>query len=345
MSQSIIALAQTAAKQPLERLTLPALAAPTGYEVDVAVHHCSVCHSDLHLVDGDWGDVKKPLIPGHEIVGTVLRQGPSSTLRPGALVGIGWQAGSCGGCPACRTGREHLCTGGKQRTCVGRQGGFATEVRVDARFAFELPEGLDARTAAPLLCAGLTVFSPLERFKVGPGVRVGVVGVGGLGHMAVQLAKALGAEVLGFDPDLTKRDLALKLGASDLVDARGPLPAGVVDLLLVTTHANLDWNAWMGTLDLEGHPLPHRRAEQTPVPGGGPPARRAEARHRQRHRQPRVDARDALPRRLPRAEPHHRAPAHVAGQRRPQPRARRRRPAANRPRQRPRLNVVAPRRA
>jgi uncharacterized zinc-type alcohol dehydrogenase-like protein len=252
MSQSIIALAQTAAKQPLERLTLPALAAPTGYEVDVAVHHCSVCHSDLHLVDGDWGDVKKPLIPGHEIVGTVLRQGPSSTLRPGALVGIGWQAGSCGGCPACRTGREHLCTGGKQRTCVGRQGGFATEVRVDARFAFELPEGLDARTAAPLLCAGLTVFSPLERFKVGPGVRVGVVGVGGLGHMAVQLAKALGAEVLGFDPDLTKRDLALKLGASDLVDARGPLPAGVVDLLLVTTHANLDWNAWMGTLDLEG---------------------------------------------------------------------------------------------
>jgi uncharacterized zinc-type alcohol dehydrogenase-like protein len=156
------------------------------------------------------------------------------------------------GVPGLPNGREHLCTGGKLRTCVGRQGGFATEVRVDARFAFELPEGLDARTAAPLLCAGLTVFSPLERFKVGPGVRVGVVGVGGLGHMAVQLAKALGAEVLGFDPDLTKRDLALKLGASDLVDARGPLPAGVVDLLLVTTHANLDWNAWMGTLDLEG---------------------------------------------------------------------------------------------
>ena len=252
MSQPILALAQLAAKQPLERITLPALAEPTGYEVDIAVHNCSVCHSDLHLVDGDWGDVKKPLIPGHEIVGHVLRQGPLSTLRPGAVVGIGWQAGACGACPACRTNREHLCTGGKVRTCVGRQGGFATEVRVDSRFAFELPAALDVNTAAPLLCAGLTVFSPLERFKVGPGVRVGVVGVGGLGHMAVQLAKALGAEVLGFDADLSRRDFALKLGASDLVDARGPLPVGVVDLLLVTTHANLDWNAWMGTLDLEG---------------------------------------------------------------------------------------------
>lgn len=252
MSQPILALAQLAAKQPLERITLPALAEPTGYEVDVLVHNCSVCHSDLHLVDGDWGDVKKPLIPGHEIVGHVIRQGPLSTLPPGAIVGIGWQAGACGACPACRTGREHLCTGGKVRTCVGRQGGFATEVRVDSRFAFELPAALDVNTAAPLLCAGLTVFSPLERFKVGPGVRVGVVGVGGLGHMAVQLAKALGAEVLGFDADLSRREFALKLGASDLVDARGPLPAGVVDLLLVTTHANLDWNAWMGTLDLEG---------------------------------------------------------------------------------------------
>lgn len=252
MAQPIIALAQTAPGQALERLTLAAPEAPTGYEVDLEIHHCSVCHSDVHLVDGDWGEVKKPLIPGHEIVGRVLRQGPQSHHQVGAMVGVGWQAGACGACAACVSGREHLCTGGKVRTCVGRQGGFATELRVDARFAFALPEGLDLGTAAPLLCAGLTVFSPLERFKVGPGRRVGVVGVGGLGHMAVQFAKALGAEVIGFDPDLSKRELALKLGARELVSATGPLPSNAVDLLLVTTHANLDWTAWMNTLTLEG---------------------------------------------------------------------------------------------
>ncbi len=252
MAHPIVALAQAAARQPLARITLPPQPDPTGHAVDVEVLHCSVCHSDLHLLDGDWGEVARPLIPGHEIVGRVLRGGPEARHAPGALVGIGWQAGACGSCPACTSGREHLCTGGKVRTCVGRQGGFATEVRVDGRFAFALPEGLDPSTAAPLLCAGLTVFSPLERLGARPGLRVGVVGVGGLGHLAVRFARALGAEVVGFDPDPSKRDLALGLGASDLVDARGPLPAGVVDLLLVTTHANLDWDAWMKVLDLEG---------------------------------------------------------------------------------------------
>jgi len=252
MAQPIVALAQSHARQPLERITLPARPDPTGHEVDVEVTHCSVCHSDLHLLDGDWGEVARPLVPGHEIVGRVLRAGPASPHAVGTLVGVGWQAGSCGHCAACTSAREHLCTGGKQRTCMGRQGGFATEVRVDGRFAFVLPEGLDAATAAPLLCAGLTVFSPLQRLGVGPGVRVGVVGVGGLGHLAVRFAKALGAEVVGFDPDPSKRDLALGLGATDLVDARGPLPTGAVDLLLVTTHANLDWDAWMKVVDLEG---------------------------------------------------------------------------------------------
>lgn len=135
---------------------------------------------------------------------------------------------------------------------MGRPGGFATRVRVDARFAFELPKDLDARDAAPLLCAGLTVFSPIERLGVGKGVRVGIVGVGGLGHLAVRYAKAKGAEVIAFDPDRTKTELARALGASDLVDARGPLPRRAVDTLLVTTHADLAWNDWMEVLDLEG---------------------------------------------------------------------------------------------
>lgn len=248
----ILAYAQHSPRAPLEAITLADPGEPLGHDVDVEVAHCSVCHSDVHLLDGDWGEVKRPLIPGHEVVGRVVRRGPDATTPIGALVGIGWQAGCCGTCLACTSGREHLCTGGKVRTCVGRQGGFATRVRVDARFAFELPPALDASTAAPLLCAGLTVFSPLERLGARAGVRVGVIGVGGLGHLAVRFARALGAEVIAFDPDESKRELAKGLGASDLIDARGALPAGVVDLLLVTTHANLPWDSWMKVLDLEG---------------------------------------------------------------------------------------------
>ncbi len=248
----IHAFAQHAPGLPLEAIVLDDLAPPTGHDVDVDVVHCSLCHSDVHLLDGDWGDVARPLVPGHEIIGRVARVGEHASLTLGTLVGIGWQAGSCGGCAACLTDREHLCTGGKVRTCVGRQGGFATRVRADARFCFELPVGLDAATAAPLLCAGLTVFSPLERLGAKAGTRVGVVGVGGLGHLAVRFARALGAEVIGFDTDVSRRALARELGASELVDARGPLPEAAVDLLLVTTHAPLPWDAWMRVLDLEG---------------------------------------------------------------------------------------------
>jgi len=251
-TSTIRAYAQRSPRAALEAIDLPAYDAPSGRDVDIEVHHCSVCHSDVHLLDGDWGDIARPLIPGHEVVGRVVARGPEATLAVGALVGVGWQCGACGGCPACTSGREHLCTGGKKRTCVGRQGGFATRVRVDADFAFELPAGLDPTTAAPLLCAGLTVFSPLERLGTKAGMRVGVVGVGGLGHMAVRFASALGAEVIAFDPDLSKRDLATSLGARELVNARGALPSNAVDVLLVTTHVTLDWDAWMKVLDLEG---------------------------------------------------------------------------------------------
>jgi len=240
---TIYALAQTSPKAPLERVILDDAPPPKASEIDVEVEHCSVCHSDVHLLDGDWG-AARPLIPGHEIVGKVV--------GTGRRVGIGWQAGACGTCASCKRQQEHLCTGGKVRTCVGRQGGFATRVRVDERFAFAIPEALDPSVAAPLLCAGLTVFSPLERLGVTKGTRVGIVGVGGLGHLAVRYAKALGADVLAFDPDLTKRELALSLGASDLVDAKGKLPRGVLDLILVTTHASLAWDDWMEVLDLEG---------------------------------------------------------------------------------------------
>lgn len=162
-------MAQRAARGPLAPITLDDPGDPTGRDVEIAVSHCSVCHSDVHLLDGEWGAQAFPFVPGHEVVGRVVRRGPDASVALGAWVGLGWQAGCCGQCLACTTGREHLCTGGKVRTCVKRQGGFATRVRADARFVFELPEGLDRATAAPLLCAGLTVFSPLERFGVTTG--------------------------------------------------------------------------------------------------------------------------------------------------------------------------------
>ena len=249
---TIHALAQASPRGTLVPIALADPPPPEGNDVDVEVMSCSVCHSDVHLLDGDWGDVPRPLVPGHEIVGRVVRVGERAALAIGAVVGIGWQSGSCGACAACLSEREHICTGGKLRTCVGRHGGFASRVRCDARFCFELPPGLDLGSAAPLLCAGLTVFSPLERLGASHGMRVGVVGIGGLGHLAVRFARALGAEVIAFDPDASKRALVLGLGASDLVDARGPLPRGAVDLLLVTTHASLVWDDWMRVLDLEG---------------------------------------------------------------------------------------------
>lgn len=249
---SLRALGQTAPGRPLEPLELFEEHQLGPGEVEIAVDHCSVCHSDVHLLDGDWGEVARPLVPGHEVVGRVLRAGEQAALASGAVVGLGWQAGACGACAACRSQREHLCTGGKVRTCVGRPGGFAERVRADARFCFELPAELEAATAAPLLCAGLTVFSPLERLGAGPETRVGVIGLGGLGHLAVRFASALGAAVIAFDPDPSKRELALALGAADLVDPSGRLPQNAVDLLLVTTHATLDWTAWMAVLDLEG---------------------------------------------------------------------------------------------
>jgi alcohol/geraniol dehydrogenase (NADP+) len=237
------AYAQLVAKGPLALVDLPDFGTPYAEMVDVEVLHCSVCHSDVHLLDGDWGEVARPLVPGHEIVGRA---------PDGRIVGIGWQAGSCGACAQCRAGEEHLCTVDKVKTCVNRPGGFAAKVRVHQNFCFEVPNELDPVLASPLLCAGLTTFSPLERLGVGGGMRVGVVGFGGLGHLAVQFARALGAKVVAFDPDPTKRELARSLGAEDLVESGVPLPERALDVLLVTTHANLDWDAWMRVLDLEG---------------------------------------------------------------------------------------------
>ena len=225
-------------------------------EVELEVSHCGVCRSDVHLVDDDWGHGQYPLVPGHEIVGIVREVGPGVVgLRRGLRVGVGWQAGSCGHCHACAHGDENLCRE-QARTCVGRHGGFAERVRVDAGFVYPIPEALRSEHAAPLLCAGATVFAPLERHRIGPGARVGVIGLGGLGHLAVQFARAFGAEVTLFSSSPDKRELGEALGASRVIGSDDPdalkRERDRHDLILSTVHVDLDWSRYVRALRPQG---------------------------------------------------------------------------------------------
>jgi uncharacterized zinc-type alcohol dehydrogenase-like protein len=225
-------------------------------EVEIAVSHCGLCHSDLHLVDDAWSRSRYPLLPGHEIVGTVVACGPQvRDLRPGQRVGVGWQRGACLGCELCVAGQENLCPE-QQATCLGHPGGLAERVRADARFAFPLPAGLDGAAAAPLLCGGITVYAPLRRFAVGPHSRVAVVGIGGLGHIALLMLRAFGCEVTAFSTSASKREEALAMGAHHFAatnEARAVLEhTGKFDLVLSTVHARLDWTTFLRTLRPRG---------------------------------------------------------------------------------------------
>lgn len=225
-------------------------------EVEVKISHCGVCHSDIHLIDNDWGNSKYPFVPGHEIVGTVSAVGEDvKDCTVGERVGIGWQADSCGICEWCRQGDEHLCAK-SQPTCVGRNGGYADAVRVNSRFAIPVPDALESENVAPLLCAGITVYSPLRNHGVRPSSRVGVVGIGGLGHLALQFAKAFGAEVTALSTSKDKEDEALEMGASHFVNTRdmGEMKkiAGSFDFLLSTVSADQDWQALVNSLRPKG---------------------------------------------------------------------------------------------
>jgi uncharacterized zinc-type alcohol dehydrogenase-like protein len=226
------------------------------YDVEVRVTHCGVCHADAHLIDNDWGLSQYPLIPGHEIVGTVSAIGSAVLgFTVGERVGIGWQANSCGRCEWCRKGEENLCASA-QPTCIHRHGGFAEAVRVNARFAIRLPEALDSETTAPLLCAGITVYSPLRELGINPSSRVGVIGIGGLGHLALQFARVFGAEVTAFSTNAAKEADALSLGAHHFVNSRESKSvnglAGRFDLIISTINADLDWAAFVNTLRPHG---------------------------------------------------------------------------------------------
>src|SRR5262245_44984050 len=164
-------------------------------EVEVRVLHCGICHSDLAMIDNEWGMSNYPVVPGHEVVGTIAAVGEQvEEPKIGTRVGVGWHAGSCGQCEWCSRGKESLCAQ-ERGTIVNHYGGWADTVRVDAKFAVPLPDALDSAVAGPLMCAGATVFTPMVEFGVKPWMRTAVIGIGGLGHLAVQFLAAFGCEV------------------------------------------------------------------------------------------------------------------------------------------------------
>jgi len=220
-------------------------------EIELAVTHCGVCHGDLHLIDNDLGLSRYPLVPGHEVIGTITAMGDRvNGLALGQRVGVGWQRGACNRCDWCQQGLPNVCADSRPTALVGH-GGFAHSLRADHRFAVPIPEALDSAAAAPLLCAGITVYAALSRL-VRPATRVGIIGIGGLGHLALQFARAMGAEVFAFSTSADKQEEAGRFGAHHFVVSNDPAEmqrvAGSLDVLLATATANLDWSTWLGTL-------------------------------------------------------------------------------------------------
>jgi len=221
-------------------------------EVEIAISHCGVCHSDLHLIANDWGISQYPFIPGHEIIGKVKAVGAEvRSLTVGQRVGLGWQSNSCGICEWCSRGMENLCPA-SEGTCVHRHGGYADRVRANARFVIPIPDALESEQTAPLLCGGITVYNPLRTHGVNPSSRVGIVGIGGLGHMAIQFARVFGAHVTAFSTSAGKEEEARALGAQNFVNSRGSKAmkevAGSMDFVLSTINADQDWGVYVQTL-------------------------------------------------------------------------------------------------
>ena len=239
----------------LEKFTyqLPELSSD---QVDIKVHYCGLCHSDLSMLDNEWGSTKFPLVPGHEVVGEIVAIGKEvKNLKIGDFVGLGWYSGSCMYCNQCMDGSQHLCRTGEQ-TIVGRHGGFADYVRSHWAWAIPLPKDIDLAKAGPLLCGGITVFNPIFIANVKPTNCVGVIGIGGLGHMAIKFLKAWGCEVIAFSSNPDKEAQILEMGASKVIDSTNPEALksirGRLNFILNTTNVTLDWNSYLKTLTPKG---------------------------------------------------------------------------------------------
>jgi uncharacterized zinc-type alcohol dehydrogenase-like protein len=225
-------------------------------DVEIDISHCGICHSDLHLISNDWGISQYPFIPGHEIVGSVAQVGAGvRSFNMGQRVGLGWQSNSCGECEWCTKGMENLCASA-EATCVRRHGGYANRVRANARFVVPIPDALVSEYAAPLLCGGITVYNPLRSHGVNPSSRVGVIGIGGLGHMAIQFARVFGADVTAFSTSAAKEEEAHALGAHSFVNTRETRALkkvfGSLDFILSTVNADQDWGIYMQALRPNG---------------------------------------------------------------------------------------------
>ncbi|MEM9839610.1 MAG: NAD(P)-dependent alcohol dehydrogenase [Pseudomonadota bacterium] len=225
-------------------------------EVELDVESCGICHSDMSMIDNEWGMSRYPLVPGHEVVGKVSAIGAGvKRLKVGDRVGLGWFSDSCQRCRSCLSGHHNLCNKGKG-TIVGRHGGFADKVRGSELWCIPIPDSVDSISAGPLFCGGATVLNPLVQYDVSPMDMVGVIGIGGLGHLALQFARAWGCEVTAFTTSDSKAQEAKELGAHHVANTRddGTLKklAGTFDLVLNTTAVELPWSQYMSTLCAKG---------------------------------------------------------------------------------------------
>ncbi|MCM3171559.1 NAD(P)-dependent alcohol dehydrogenase [Paenibacillus sp. MER 99-2] len=233
-------------------------------DVLIEIKYAGICHSDIHTAHGDWGPVNYPLVPGHEIAGIVTDVGTGvSKYKVGDRVGVGCMVDSCGECDNCLKGEEQYCLKGNIQTYAGvdkygepTQGGYSTHIVVTENFVVRIPDNIALDAAAPLLCAGITTYSPLHHWGAGPGKKVAVVGMGGLGHMAVKIAHAMGAEVTVLSQSLSKKEDGLQFGAAHYYATSEPETfeklAGSFDLMINTVSASIDINAYLSLLTLDG---------------------------------------------------------------------------------------------
>lgn len=224
--------------------------------VDIKVHYCGLCHSDLSMLNNEWGMTQYPFVPGHEVVGEIIEVGSEvKNLKVGDKVGLGWFSESCMHCNQCMDGQHNLCATVEQ-TIVGRHGGFADHVRCHWSWATPLPENIDLTKAGPLFCGGITVFNPIIISGVKPTDKVGVIGIGGLGHIALKFLHHWGCEVIAFSSSPDKKQQILDMGADKVINSRDPQElesiAGSLDFILNTTNVSLDWNSYLTTLAPKG---------------------------------------------------------------------------------------------
>lgn len=261
---SIKAYGTEAAEKPLDQLNINRRK-PTPHDVEIDILFCGVCHSDLHTARGEWQGTVYPCVPGHEIVGKVIKVGDHvHKFKVGDVVGIGCIVDSCRDCQYCQEGLEQFCEPGMIGTYNGPDkhlgthtfGGYSESIVVDENYVLRIPDNLDLAATAPLLCAGITTYSPLRHWNVGPGKKVGVVGIGGLGHMGIKIAKAMGAHVVAFTTSTSKFEEAHRLGADEVVLSKDPEQmkkhTGQLHFILDAVSAEHDINAYISLLRVDG---------------------------------------------------------------------------------------------